>query len=67
MTSFLEKADKSLRDKAEAFIARIKSKEIRKRTLPNVSKDFPVEKAFESFDNLTKSKDYQNMIRDAYK
>jgi len=46
---------------------RIKSKKIVKHTLPNVSIDFPLDKAFKSFKALTKSKDHQEIMNNYYK
>lgn len=67
MSKFWDMVDAKTKAEAEGFIKRIKSKKIAKRILPNVSIDFPLDKAFKSFKVLTKSKDHQEIMNNYYK
>jgi hypothetical protein len=67
MSKFWDMVDAKTKAEAEAFIERIKSKKIVRHTLPNVSIDFPLDRAFKSFKALTKSKDHQEIMNNYYK
>jgi len=67
MSDFLDRAKEKTKTEAENFIKLIKSNKIKKRILPNEFVDFPETEAYESFDNFTKSKEFENIIKDTYK
>lgn len=66
MSSFYENCDPEIKKKAENLINKIKTHEKVKRTLPNTSSPFSEEEAFENFDAITKSPDYDELIKLAY-
>ena len=51
---------------ADEFIDMIKSNKIKKRILPNESVNFNLDVALESFDHLTKSKEFDDIIKETY-
>jgi len=67
MSKFWDMVDAKTKAEAEGFIKRVKSKKTVKQTLPNVSIDFPLDRAFKSFEALTKSKDHQKIMNNYYK
>ena len=66
MSKFWDMVDAETKARAEDFIKRIKSKKIVKRVLPNLSINYPLDKAFKSFEALTESKDHRKMMNSHY-
>jgi len=67
MANFLDMVHKESKEEGEKFIKMLKSNKIKKRILPNESEDFALENALKNFDHLTKSKEFQDSIKGAYK
>ncbi|OHD13648.1 MAG: hypothetical protein A2086_01005 [Spirochaetes bacterium GWD1_27_9] len=53
-------------EEGEKFINDIKAHKIKKMTLPNVSEDFPEDKSLESFKNILKNKEINDIIDSIY-
>ncbi len=66
MSKFWDMVDAETKARAEDFIKRIKSKKIVKRVVPNVSVDYPLDKAFKSFEALTESKEQREIMNSHY-
>jgi hypothetical protein len=67
MSKFWDMVDANTKAEAKDFIERIKLNEIVKRVLPNVSIDFPLDKAFKSFEALAKSEEHREIMNSYYK
>lgn len=67
MTKFWDMLDAKTKAEAEDFMKRIKLTKIVKKTLPNVSVDFPLDRAFKSFKALTKSKEHKEIMNNYYR
>ena len=61
-----EMVDDQIKAAADRFIHKLKSKKIVNRTLPNVSEDYPLDKAFKSFQALTESEEQRKIIKSHY-
>ena len=63
---FWEKISPETRKTSEEFIEDIEQNIIKMRILPNYSEDYPDEKAFDSFTNISKSKIIDEIMIKAY-
>jgi hypothetical protein len=63
---FWEKISPETRKASDDFIEEIKQNFIKKRILPNYSEDYPDEKAFDSFTNISKSEIIDEIMIKAY-
>ena len=66
MSKFYEECDPAIKENAEKLINKIISHEKTRRVMPNNAANFSEEDAFEKLDSLTKSDEYDNMVKFAY-
>ncbi len=66
MANFYDSVDEETKKKADEFIELIEENVITKRILPNTSRKYPYDKAYESVKNYVKSEDFKGLIDRAY-
>lgn len=66
MLKFMDTVSKESKEAADKFIKRIKNGIITKRRWPNIPKDYPIEKAYESATNLIDSDETKELMKKAY-
>ncbi len=67
MSKFMSTVRKETKEEADKFIERIKNGIITKRKLPNISEDFNIEAASESFEKLVTSDKLKKLMKNTYK
>ena len=66
MANFSDLADEETKLEADEFIELIETDVLKKRILTNTSKDYPLDKAYESVKNLIDSEDSKELMKEAY-
>ena len=61
MASFVDELDPETLEAGKRFIRGVKSGVYRKRTLPNTSKEYPLDKAAKSFDHFITTDESKNI------